>query len=111
MQERLSRVVIENKDFEDLIKVYDRPSALFYLDPPYHTTEKYYNCDFGEKDHIRLRDCLQQIKGKFILSYNNDEFIKDLYKEYNIEEISRNNNLSINRGTGREFKELIIKNY
>lgn len=111
VQERLNRVVIENKDFEDLIKVYDRPSALFYLDPPYHTTEKYYNCDFGEKDHIRLRDCLQQIKGKFILSYNNDEFIKDLYKEYNIEEISRNNNLSINRGTGREFKELIIKNY
>ncbi|MBS6316282.1 MAG: DNA adenine methylase [Ruminococcus sp.] len=36
-------VVIEHKDFENLIKVYDRPNALFYCDPPYHTTEKYYD--------------------------------------------------------------------
>ncbi|MFR8755580.1 MAG: DNA adenine methylase [Clostridium sp.] len=33
---RLQSVVIENKDFENLIRVYDRPGALFYLDPPYH---------------------------------------------------------------------------
>ena len=35
VQERLRGVNIENKDFADLIKVYDRPTALFYLDPPY----------------------------------------------------------------------------
>ncbi len=34
-----SSVVIEHKDFENLIKVYDRPAALFYCDPPYHSTE------------------------------------------------------------------------
>ncbi len=34
-----SLVVIEHKDFESLIKVYDRPAALFYCDPPYHSTE------------------------------------------------------------------------
>lgn len=39
IQERLSGVVIENKDFENLIKVYDRPDALIYLDPPYYGTE------------------------------------------------------------------------
>lgn len=32
---RLSKVVIENKDFQNLIEVYDRPDAFFYLDPPY----------------------------------------------------------------------------
>lgn len=39
IQKRLQGVVIENKDFENLIRVYDRPGALFYLDPPYHGTE------------------------------------------------------------------------
>ena len=32
-------VVIEHKDFENLIKVYDCPGALFYCDTPYHKTE------------------------------------------------------------------------
>lgn len=32
---RLAKVVIENKDFEKLIRQYDRPASLFYLDPPY----------------------------------------------------------------------------
>ena len=36
---RLAKVVIENKDFEKLIRQYDRPVSFFYLDPPYHATE------------------------------------------------------------------------
>jgi len=51
IQERLSRVVIENKDYKGLIKVYDRPGALLYLDPPYYGTEKYYQAQFGTDDH------------------------------------------------------------
>ena len=39
---RLAKVVIENKDFEKLIRQYDRPVSFFYLDPPYHATEGYY---------------------------------------------------------------------
>lgn len=39
VQERLRRVIIENLDFEHLIKTYDRENALFYCDPPYVETE------------------------------------------------------------------------
>lgn len=42
--------------------------ALFYLDPPYHGTEKYYEAGFSHDDHIRLKTVLDGIKGKFILS-------------------------------------------
>lgn len=33
--DRLRKVIIEHKDFADIIKVYDGPDVLFYLDPPY----------------------------------------------------------------------------
>lgn len=36
---RLERVVIEQKDFANLIKVYDGKDTFFYLDPPYYGTE------------------------------------------------------------------------
>ncbi len=60
---------------------------MFYVDPPYLGTEKFYDNSFTLEDHIRLRDQLKIIKGKFILSYNDDEQIKELYKNFTIEEI------------------------
>ena len=106
IEKRLERVVIENKDFEDLIKVYDRPKALFYCDPPYHKTENYYDATFTEADHERLKAILNGIKGRFILSYNDDEYIRELYREFEIIPVERQNNLS--KGT---YKELIIRNF
>lgn len=108
VQERLKDVIIENNDFEKLIKIYDRPTALFYADPPYYKTEKYYDADFKQADHLRLKQTLSTIQGKFILSYNDCDFIRDLYQDYTIEAISRNNSLT---NTDRQYAELIIRNY
>lgn len=110
VSKRLSRVVIENVDFEQLIKVYDRKETLFYLDPPYYDAEKYYPDRFNIEDHQRLKDILSQIKGKFILSYNDCESIRELYQEYNLIKISRFDNFLSKQGGG-SYQELIIKNY
>lgn len=112
IQQRLSGVIIENRDFEDLIKTYDRANALIYLDPPYYGTEKYYQAQFTTDDHIRLNNALKNVKGKFLLSYNDCELIRELYKDFNIEEIERNSNLT-NRFNDKEksYKELIIRNF
>ncbi len=63
--------------FEKLIKTYDREEALFYCDPPYYMTEKYYKNTggFGEVEHRLLAETLRDIKGKFLISYNDCEFI------------------------------------
>ena len=106
VEKRISSVEIEHKDFEALIKQYDRPDALFYCDPPYHTTEDNYSERFSEADHYRLNGVLTALKGRFILSYNDDDFVRELYKDFNIQAISRSNNLS-----SGQFKEVIIKNY
>lgn len=112
IQERLSRVVIGNKDFESLIKVYDRPTALFYLDPPYYGTEKYYQAQFTQDDHERLYSVLNSIKGKFILSYNDSEYVWNRYENFHIEAIDRNNNLTSRYSDkDKRYGEVIIRNY
>ncbi len=110
VSDRLNRVVIENQDFEQLIKTYDRPEALFYLDPPYYEAEKYYPDRFNPEDHKRLRECLGGIKGKFVLSYNDCPRIRDLYEGYTLVEVERADNL-VTKSESRKYKELIIKNF
>lgn len=114
VRERLARVLIENKSFSNLIKLHDSEGTLFYCDPPYHMTEKYYDTGdfvFDESQHILLKEILSGIKGKFILSYNDDEFIRELYKNFKIEEVQRSNSLSLRSGKNKIYKELIIRNY
>jgi DNA adenine methylase len=110
INDRLKNVVIENMDYERLIKVYDRPNALFYLDPPYLGTENFYDSGFNINDHIKLNEKLKQIEGKFILSYNDDDYIREIYSDFNIQKIARNNNLASKSKSG-EFREVIITNY
>lgn len=107
---RLNSVVVENLDFEQLIKTYDRETALFYLDPPYYEAEKYYPDRFNLEDHKRLREALRRIKGKFVLSYNDCPEIRELYKDCVIAEVERQDNLVAKVG-GRRYRELIIKNF
>lgn len=108
---RLKNVIIENKSYDNLIDVYDRESALFYLDPPYVNAEKYYKIPFGEEEHIKLAGILKNIKGKFILSYNCNPLILELYKDFNIAEITRKNSLKVSRGKCDDYEEVIITNY
>ncbi|HWP96391.1 MAG TPA: DNA adenine methylase [Syntrophomonadaceae bacterium] len=110
VQGRLSTVIIENKDFENLIKVYDRQNTFFYLDPPYYGTEHYYQGGFGVSDHERLLKCIQGMKGQFILSYNDCAAVRDLYKGFKIESVSRVHNLRARYSKGEEYKELLISN-
>ena len=90
------------------------PSAFFYCDPPYFATENYYkDVGFKTKDHIRLRDTLLDIKGKFLVSYNDCPEIREIWDKPNIhiDEISRLNNLAQRYDGGCQYAELLISNY
>ncbi|WP_242953708.1 DNA adenine methylase [Enterocloster clostridioformis] len=108
---RLANTVVENKDFEALIRQYDRESAFFYCDPPYYETEGHYEVVFRKEDHKRLRDTLAAGKGKWMVSYNDCAFIRDLYAGYTITAVTRINNLAQRYDGGCEFPEVIITNY
>ena len=111
VSERLAHVTIENRDFEELIIQYDRPDAFFYCDPPYYETEGHYEVVFSKEDHIRLCRALRNIQGKFLLSYNDCEFIRELYKDFYIESYSRVNNMALRYDSSSQFPELLISNY
>jgi DNA adenine methylase len=73
---------VENLDFQDVIEKYDSPSTYFYVDPPYWKTENYYsNHDFDRDDHERLAIALNNIQGKFSLSYYDFELLHDWFPE------------------------------
>lgn len=114
---RLGKVVIENQDFEKLIRHYDRPVSFFYCDPPYFETEGYYKNigegGFAETDHIRLRDTLLAIEGKFLLSYNDCAFVRALYGApgIHIRPINRLFTIKQRYEGGSMFEELLIANY
>lgn len=108
---RLRDTVIENKDFEALICQYDRPDTFFYCDPPYYETEGHYEVLFKKEDHVRLRDCLAGIEGRFMVSYNDCDYIRELYQGFQIESVSRLNNLAQRYDNGAEYLEVLIANY
>lgn len=80
--ERLRSVQIENLDYKDLIKKYDRPETLFYLDPPYvHDTRKMtyeYQHEMDNIMHLELVEMLSNIKGQGVLSGYDTEIYSPL---------------------------------
>lgn len=109
ISKRLDRVIIENLDFETLINKYDFDNAFFYCDPPYTTGQGYKTTSCKDFEHQRLYKVLSRIKGKFLLSYNDSEMIRELYQGFSIQEVSRKNTL--NSSSRSDYKELLIKNY
>lgn len=93
VSKRLAMVIIENADYSRILKTYDRDKTLFYLDPPYYDAEDYYQNEFLPEDHVKLKNILDGIKGKFILSYNDCNYIRNLYSDYNITDVDRKHNL------------------
>ena len=113
---RLKMASIENRSFEYILKEYDHKNAFFYCDPPYYKTEKHYKNlkeAFNEDKHKLLNECLKSLKGKFILSYNDCEFIRELYKDF--KQIKINVRWTINNGEtadfGKDVGELLILNF
>ncbi len=71
LSERMVSVLIENRDFRDIISLYDTEETLFYVDPPYlPETRKSgaYQHELTTDDHRDLIEILRHIKGKAMLS-------------------------------------------
>lgn len=109
VHERLSGVLIERLSYQDCIRRYDsRPGTLFYLDPPYWgCTDDYGKDIFSPADFEVLRDLLEGLQGRFILSINDTPEIRDIFAGFAMEEVGLNYRVS---GKVTPARELIISN-
>jgi DNA adenine methylase len=105
---RLERVQIECLPYEEILKRFDRPRTLFYLDPPYFGRQLYrYN--FDEADFRRLAERLRKISGKFILSLNDVPEVRELFAGFRIEAVKLH--YTSQKAAGRRYQELLIANF
>lgn len=102
------RAHIHTLDFEVAIKETDSTNTLFYLDPPYvQKGEVLYVHPFTPNDHARLARYLKTLTGKFVLSYDDDPTVRELYRDYKIINASAIYSIC----TSRKNNELIITNF
>ena len=107
LHERLSAVVIECLDFRDFLRRYDRPTTLFYLDPPYWGSEgDYGRALFERSDFADLAVALRGLKGRFILSINDTPEIRALFDELEME--TAEVTYTVARSGSKKVGELII---
>ncbi|MEO7691303.1 MAG: DNA adenine methylase [Sphingomonas sp.] len=106
VHDRLEGVYIERLPYADFIRRYDRPGALFYLDPPYWGCEDDYGKDvFAPTDFEHLSALLAGLKGRFILSINDVPEIRAIFARFKIEPVELNYRVS---GKVTAAHELII---
>lgn len=107
---RLAPVKIEQLDYAELIRRYDAPDALFYLDPPYDETTGY-GIPFGRDRYVAMAEQLDGIAGSFVLSINNTPFVRETFARFQIEEVGTTWTISGHAtGAAKKVTELIIRN-
>lgn len=109
VSKRLENVLLENLDFEPFIMTYDSSQTVYFCDPPYVDTEKYYSSGFTWEDHLRLFYVLNHCLAKWQLCYNDCPEVRRLYHGFPMYAYTRPHSMA--REKGREFKELLITNY
>ncbi|MBP3346161.1 MAG: DNA adenine methylase [Alphaproteobacteria bacterium] len=65
---------------DEVIKL-DIDNTLIYLDPPYYAKAKQLYMNFFEhKDHVKLYDVVNKLQYLWLVSYDNQKEIKEIYK-------------------------------
>jgi DNA adenine methylase len=107
---RLSRVYIENRPYSQVVDRFDKPGTLFYLDPPYWGCEDDYGKHlFAREDFAALASQLDGIKGRFILSLNDNPGVREVFSNFRIESVRTR--YSIAAKSSSEVGEVLITNF
>ena len=109
-RKRLNNTKIHNKDFQKIIEKYDSPKTFYYLDPPYFLDkQKHYKLHKVKPEDVLK--AVQGIEGKFLLSYNNHEKVKEVFSDYHISKMKITYTAPTNTSGSQNRYELLISNY
>lgn len=83
-----SKIHVYNEDALHLIKKVDDflpENSLVYLDPPYYVKgQGLYRNFYNHDDHVEIKEALNEISSKWIVSYDNCDEIRTIYSQFSM---------------------------
>ncbi len=111
---------IDVSSFDSVLDSATSSDDFVYFDPPYHPLSStsnftaYSRYNFNESDQIKLRDTFAELASrgvKVMLSNSDCSFIRDLYKDFNIYEISATRSINSDGKKRGKIPELLVISY
>ena len=108
---------ITNIDYSEVMKAHGSGNTFVFLDPPYDIKDFLYgkNREMHKSfDHDRFADDVYNCVHKFMITYNVNDRLKELYKNYNLKEWKLRYSMAHrgDKGTDENIKtELLVTNY
>ena len=108
---------ITNIDYSEVMKASGSSDTFVFLDPPYDIKDFLYgkNREMHKSfDHNRFADDVYNCVHKFMITYNVNDRLKELYKNYNLKEWKLRYSMAHrgDKGTDENIKtELLVTNY
>ncbi len=116
-----NEIIIESGDYKESLKrIRANTKTFVYMDPPYYPISTsssftgYTDNGFGEEQQRELKEECDKLnrKGiKFLLSNSSCDFIKELYKDYNIKIIKAKRAINADGNKRGEIDEVLVANY
>jgi len=106
---RLDQVSVEHSTYERMLKNYDAPSTMFFLDPPYVSAEI---VNYDAWDDARMTDFagrVNQLQADWIVTVNDSPLTRQLFQEHEIISVVTRSGTVNNRIHSGTFGELIIR--
>lgn len=115
----LQNVALEVRDFEAVLD-HAKPGELVYFDPPYVPISKtsdftaYSAGGFGPEDQLRLAKVFTQLadRGVYCLLSNSDTtFVRQLYKDFEIDVVSASRNINSKGEKRGKISEVVVRSF
>lgn len=111
---RFKEVMVECRPAMEVLKRYDSPETLFYVDPPYMPETRHggkaatYGVEMTVDDHQTMLSLLIRLKGKVILSGYESDLYSSVLKSWRRDETIGKSHLT---NSGQERVEVLWMNY
>jgi DNA-methyltransferase len=103
-----SRINLSNLDTIEFIYKIEKQTpigSLFFIDPPYYNKgSSLYTSFYNSEDHLQVAKAVKKVKKPWVVTYDNDPFIENLYNDCKTTPFNINYSLQ----TKKKGKELLI---
>jgi len=110
LNKRLDMVSVENLPYERVLRLYDGPETLFFLDPPYLNAQIKTYAGWNEEQMTAFAQHVGSLQGNWIVTVDDSEVNRRLFSAWHIEAVVTANGATNQRThPKRQFGELIIR--